>query len=122
MGNNNDITSYQALTFRIKADEGPAPDEIYVQICDRPELTAPVSTKRFPLIGQGMREAGIDADFRRAVLPFSSLLGNNTRLETSKLDNVILSGDGGTPGCFCIDGPRILASMEEAEPSNTPAK
>lgn len=119
----NDITGYQALTFRIRAGEGPVPEEIYVQLRDSPELTAPVISDRLPLIAQGVREAGIGADFRRAVLPFSSLLSGNSKLETGRLDTMILSGDGGPPATFCIDCPRVLATMEEAAPANgTPSK
>ena len=116
----NDITGYQALAFGIKTADGPAPEEVYAQLRDSPELTAPVISDRFSLIEQGVREAGLGPDLRRALLPFSSLLSNNSLLETSRIDTLILSGDGGSPATFCIDGPRILATMEE--PSDTPSK
>ena len=40
----NDITSYQGFSFFIKATEGEPPKELYVQLCDEPELSAPVTT------------------------------------------------------------------------------
>ena len=119
----NDITGFQALTFRIRAGEGPVPEEIYVQLRDSPELTAPVISDRFPLIAGGLHGAALGADFLRAVLPFSRLLSGNSKLETGRLDTIILSGDGGAPATFCIDSPRVLATMEEAAPANdTPSK
>ncbi|MDD5351439.1 MAG: hypothetical protein PHQ12_14605, partial [Chthoniobacteraceae bacterium] len=60
----SDITGYQAVAFKIKSEEGKSPGEVYVQLRDTPELTAPVTTGRFPAVAQGVREASLGPEYR----------------------------------------------------------
>jgi hypothetical protein len=119
----NDITSYQGFSFFIKATEGEPPKELYVQLCDEPELNAPVTTERVAVIGEGVREGNISSDYRCVIVPFSRLLDDASALDTSKVRRILISGDGGAPATLWIDRPRILADTEEAIPFNdTPTK
>ena len=114
----NDITSYQGFSFFIKATEGEPPKELYVQLCDEPELTAPVTTERIAVISEGVREGNISSGYRCVIVPFSRLLGDASALDTSKVRAILISGDGGAPATLWIDRPRILANTEEAIPFN----
>lgn len=116
----DNFTSYQALSFWIKAANGQTPKNVYVQLRDVPSLAAPVTTGRVPVSG-GMREGGIGADYRRVILPFSQLLGkNNPPLQTQRIGRLIISGDGETPVTLFINDIQILAPGEEPNPSDLP--
>ncbi|MDD5351128.1 MAG: hypothetical protein PHQ12_13035, partial [Chthoniobacteraceae bacterium] len=114
----SDITSYQGLSFWVKATEGTPPAEIYVQLRDKPTLTAPVTTERVPVIAEGTREGSIGSEYRCVTIPLSRLLGENSTLEKSKVFQLILSGDGEAPATLLVDCPRILATTEEVIPYN----
>jgi len=54
------------------------------------------------------------------VVPLSKLLGKDpSRLETGKVNKIIISGDGESPVTLIIDGVRVLASEGELTPPAT---
>jgi len=115
-----DFSSYEGLSFSVKAKDGNPPAELYLQLRDAPELSEPVTTERVPVIREGMKEGAIGADFRRVVVPLSKLLGKDpSRLETGKVNKIIISGDGESPVTLIIDGVRVLASEGELTPPAT---
>ena len=117
-----DFTSYQGLSFYIRASEGKPPGEINLQLRDHPELSAPVTTDPVPVIADSMREGSIASDYRRVIVPFDRLMGENTTLETSKVHQIIFSGECDNPMTLWIDTPRVLVSIEEENGSNDAPK
>lgn len=119
-----EITGYQGLAFWIKADGGQAPKDLFVQLRDEGQLTAPVTTTKISALHDGMREATIGSDYQRIVLPFSRLVGSDTPLfNTSRVSRIIFSGDGEAPTTLLINGVRYLATPAELEaPDQTPSK
>jgi hypothetical protein len=109
--NARDFTSYGALSFWIKACDGPPPAELSVQLRDQPEFSDPTTTAPVPLSGF-IPEGGLSGEYRQAVVPLTRLLGSNSQLQTTSLKNIILSGTTDGPVTVYIDGPRVLVSPD----------
>lgn len=110
--NAHDITSYAAVSFWIKLAEGPAPGELYVQLRDQPEYSEPTTTGRVP-VSECIREGGISGDYRRVIVPLGRLLAACPQFQTGHLSKIIITGDAAKPGTLLIDGPRILATLDD---------
>jgi len=115
-----DITSYAALSFWIRVADGVPPKELYLQLRDKPEYSEPVTTERIPIFAN-IREGGIAGEYRRVVVPFSLMIGPDSEFQMGRLNRIIISGDAAEPSKLFIDGPRILATMDEPEIPAKPA-
>ena len=112
----NDITSYEGISFWVRVSDGAPPPQLYLQIADRPEFSAPTTTPKLPLL-EGKT---LGADYIHVVVPISQLLAQSPGFQTNKLDQVIISGETTAPATLYIDGLQFLVHDDDA-PANDAA-
>lgn len=101
----HNITSHEAAAFEIRVADGEPPQEINLQLCDRPEFSPPTTTGPAP----ALRGTVLTKDYQRVIVPILPLETASPQFQSTNLDEVIFSGDSDAPATLFIDSLEILA-------------
>ncbi len=110
--NQHDITSYGAISFWIRASAGTPASELYLQLVDAPEFTAPTTTPPVPIL-EGKT---LGADYVHILVPLNRLIPEGSPFESNHLAQVLLTGKATAPATYFIDGLQILVHDDESAP------
>ena len=116
--NKHDINGYEAVSFWIRVSDGAPPKELYVQLADEPEFSAPTTTERIPILNGKT----LGADYFHVVIPLSKLIGPTSPFQSNHLARIILSGESTAPATFFIDDLQILARDDDPAPADPSSK
>jgi hypothetical protein len=112
-----DLTSYGAFSFWMKAGGGEPPKELYLQLRDEPEFSEPTTTAAVMV-----PNVKIGSDYQRIVAPLDELLGSNPQFQTGRVRKIIISGTTSGPVTLYFDRPRMLGSGDTSDSDDEGSK